>query len=62
MGVSVTIKFEVALKASERTKAMKEKEKEKEAKGVVASVQRKGEKQFVVLTVSFYLLLPLTRM
>jgi 3-phosphoinositide dependent protein kinase-1 len=37
------------LRASEK---LKEKDKEKESRGIVASVERKGEREFVVLTSS----------
>jgi len=40
----LSVKFELSLKASGKSK-------EKESKGIIASVQRKGEKEFVVLTV-----------
>ncbi|KXN90190.1 3-phosphoinositide-dependent protein kinase 1 [Leucoagaricus sp. SymC.cos] len=43
----LSVKYELALKASEK---LKEKDKEKESKGIIASVQRKGEREFVVLT------------
>ncbi|KAF8629126.1 hypothetical protein AX17_005712 [Amanita inopinata Kibby_2008] len=43
----VIIKSELALRASER---LKEKDKERESRGIVASVERKGEREFVVLT------------
>ncbi|KAF5351814.1 hypothetical protein D9756_007409 [Leucocoprinus leucothites] len=43
----LSVKFELALKASEK---LKDKDKEKELKVIIASVQRKGERQFVVLT------------
>lgn len=45
---SISIKSELALRASEK---LKEKDKEKESRGIVASVERKGEREFVVLTV-----------
>lgn len=45
----LSVKYELALKASEK---LKEKDKEKESKGIIATVQRKGEREFVVLTVS----------
>lgn len=44
----ISIKSELALRASEK---LKEKDKEKESRGIVASVERKGEREFVVLTV-----------
>ncbi|KAF9451291.1 kinase-like protein [Macrolepiota fuliginosa MF-IS2] len=43
----ISVKFELALKASEK---LKEKDKEKESRGIIATVQRKGEREFVVLT------------
>ncbi|KAJ3572382.1 hypothetical protein NP233_g3109 [Leucocoprinus birnbaumii] len=43
----ISLKFELALKGPEK---LKEKDKEKEPKGIIGSVQRKGERQFVVLT------------
>jgi len=46
----VSVKSELALRASEK---LKEKEKEKESRGIVASVERKGDREFVVLTVRF---------
>ena len=47
----ISIKSELALRASEK---LKEKEKEKESRGIVASVERKGDREFVVLTVRFF--------
>lgn len=47
----LSVKFELALKASEK---LKEKDKERESKGIIASVQRKGEREFVVYTVSVF--------
>jgi len=47
----ISIKSELALRASEK---LKEKDKEKESRGIVASIERKGEREFVVLTVRFY--------
>lgn len=44
----VSIKSELALRASEK---LKEKDKERESRAIVASVERKSEKEFVVLTV-----------
>jgi hypothetical protein len=44
----ISIKSELALRASEK---LKEKDKEKESRGIVAGVERKGEREFVVLTV-----------
>ncbi len=51
----LSVKYELALKASEK---LKEKDKEKESKGIIATVQRKGEREFVVLTVRAPLLYP----
>ncbi|PFH52010.1 hypothetical protein AMATHDRAFT_2499 [Amanita thiersii Skay4041] len=45
----VSIKSELALRASEK---LKERDKEKESRGIIASVERKGEREFMVLTVS----------
>jgi len=45
----ISVKSELALRASEK---LKEKDKEKESRGIVASVERKGEREFVVLTSS----------
>lgn len=45
----ISIKSELALRASEK---LKEKDKERESRGIVASVERKGEREFVVLTSS----------
>jgi 3-phosphoinositide dependent protein kinase-1 len=44
----ISIKSELALRASEK---LTEKDKEKESRGIVASVEKKGEREFVVLTV-----------
>jgi 3-phosphoinositide dependent protein kinase-1 len=48
----LSVKYELALKASEK---LKEKDKEKESRCIIASVQQKGEREFVVLTVRILL-------
>lgn len=45
----LSLKFELSLKASEK---IKDKDKEKQSRGIIHSVQRKGDREFVVLTVS----------
>ncbi|KAF8891705.1 kinase-like domain-containing protein [Infundibulicybe gibba] len=46
---SISVKSELTLRASEK---LKEKDKERESRGIVANVERKGDKEFVVLTSS----------
>jgi 3-phosphoinositide dependent protein kinase-1 len=54
----LSVKFELSLKASEK---LKEKDKEKESRGIIDSVQRKGEREFVVLTVSTHVVIHSSR-
>lgn len=56
-GGGTRIKLELTLRATDKRT---EKEKEKEARSVVASVEPKGEREFVVITVRIcHLFLPL---
>lgn len=50
----ITVKSELALRASEK---LREKDKEKESRGIVAAIERKGEREFVVMTVRLFDLL-----
>jgi 3-phosphoinositide dependent protein kinase-1 len=46
----ISVKSELALRPSEKLK-----DKDKESRGIVTGVERKGEREFVVLTVRFNL-------
>lgn len=51
---SVTVKTELALRASTK---LKEKDKERDSRGIIANIERKGDREFVISTVSFFNLL-----